>query len=288
VLAKLANRIAKKSEKARGVLDLYQSPHQRLALERTAVADVWGIGRASATKLYENNILTALDLRDTDLRWIRKELRLFGAKIVTELRGTKVFSLELNPPPRRSMVCTRSFGKAITDYRTVREAVAVFTSRVAEKLRSHNLAAHSITTILSTHRFNAYPEYYSNASTYSSTYPTDVDQELQAWAFGCLDKIFKQGFEYHKAGVMLGGLVPSDKLTTRMYDDERWERFRRVMRAVDEINRRWGKDTVRFVVARPNGEWLGRCYRHSPRYTTRLNEILAIRPFQKVLWTTLM
>lgn len=287
MLAKLANRIAKKSEKAKGVLDLYNSPHQRLALERTA-AEVWGIGKASAAKLHENNILTALDLRDADLRWVRKELRLFGARIVMELRGTRAFPLEMNPPPRRSMVCTRSFGKAITDYRTVREAVAVFTSRVAEKLRKHNLAADSITTILATHRFNASPEYYSNAATYSSAYPTDVDQELQAWAFGCLDKIYKQGFEYHKAGVMLGGLVPSAHLTARMYDDERWKRFRRAMRAVDEINRRWGKDTLRFAVARPGGEWLGRCDRRSPRYTTRLGEIFTIKPFQKALCTTLM
>lgn len=154
VLAKIANRIAKKSEKAKGVLDLYRSPYQELALERTAVEDVWGVGRASTAKLIASNVKTALDLKNVELRWARKVLTVVGARVVMELRGTLCFPLELNPPPKQSITCSRSFGQKITQYRDVKQALAVFLSRVTEKLRRHRLAAHSVTVFVSTDRLN--------------------------------------------------------------------------------------------------------------------------------------
>ena len=90
-------------------------------------------------------------------------------------------------------------------------------------------------------------------------------------------RIFRTGFDYLKAGVIFSGLTAADKLTERMYDDERWERFRKVMRAVDEINQKFGRDTVRFAVANPNGAWRGRCARRSNRYTTKLGEIMTVK-----------
>ncbi|MDQ4121963.1 MAG: Y-family DNA polymerase [Acidobacteriota bacterium] len=272
-LAKIANKIAKKSDKATGVLNLYQSPYQELALEKTAVSDVWGIGRASTVKLKQINVNTAKELRDVDLRWARKALTVMGARVVTELRGIRAFPLELNPPPRYSITCSRSFGETVKDFRDLREAVAVFLTKAAEKLRHHQLAAQSITVLISTSRFVPEGEYYSNAATHSSAFPTDVNQELQAWALDCLKSIYRPEYTYRRAGIILGGLVPSDKLTERMFNDEKWERFRRVMRAVDEINRKFGRNTVRFLVAKPNGKWSGKAGRLSPRYTTKLSEI---------------
>ncbi|HEX9929304.1 MAG TPA: Y-family DNA polymerase [Pyrinomonadaceae bacterium] len=277
VLAKIANRIAKKSEKAKGVLDLYRSPHQELALEKTAIEDVWGIGSSYSQTLRYHGIHTALDLRGIDLRWARKALTVVGARIVMELRGTPCFPLELAPPPKQSITCSRSFGRTIENFKDIKGAVVFFLSRIAEKLRRHRLAAHSITVFIGTDRFNPQPEHYSNAATYSSAYPTDADQELQTWAFNCLSKIFRDGFAYRKAGIVVSGLVPSDKLTERMFNDERWERFRRVMRAVDEINRKFGRGTVQFAAAQPTGIWHGKAARRSPRYTTNLEEIMTIR-----------
>lgn len=274
-LAKIANKIAKDSAKTKGVLDLYRSPYLNLALEQTQVEKVWGIGRSYAQTLKKSGINTALELRDVDLRWARKALSVVGARIVLELRGTPCLPLDLNPPPRRSITCSRSFGEKISELKHLRQAVALYLSQAAEKLRKHKLAAHAITVLIATNRFH--PEnYYSNAATHSSSYPTDANYELQSWAFACLEKIFRRDFAYQKAGVILSGLVPADKLTTRMYDDERWERFRKVMRAVDEINRKFGRDTVRFAVINPNAFWQGKCDRRSPRYTTRFDEILRV------------
>lgn len=274
-LAKVANKIAKKSDKTKGILDLYRSRYLDLALERTEIENVWGVGRSYAQKLRQARIENARQLRDVDLRWARKTLSVVGARIVLELRGVPCLPPEANPP-RRSITCSRSFGERITELKRLREAVALFLARAAEKLRRHNLAAHAVTVFAATNRFQ--PEnYYSNAATHSSAYATDANQELQVRAFACLEKIFRAGFVYCKAGVTLSGLVPADKLTERMYDDERWERFRRVMRAVDEINRKFGRDTVRFAVVKPNAAWQGKCERRSPRYTTRFDEILRVK-----------
>lgn len=277
VLAKVANRLAKKSEKARGVLDLYKSPYIETALESTPVGDIWGIGRSSRIKLCDKGIFNALELRNAELRWVRKALSVTGARIVTELRGIRALPLDLNPPPKHSITCSRSFGQSVQSINHLKEAVAVFLSRTTEKLRRNNLAANSITVFIGTDRFNAQPEHYSNSATYSSAFPTDVDQELQNWAFGCLEKIYRKGFCYRKAGVMLGGLVPSDKLTERMYDDEGWERFRRTMKAVDEINRKFGRDTIHFCVAQKSEAWRGKANKRSWRYTTRMDEIMIVK-----------
>ena len=276
-LAKLANRLARDSKKAKGVLDLFRSPYAELALKRTEVGKVWGIGPNYSRVLTENKIQTAFDLRQMDLRRARKLLSVVGARVVMELRGIKALPLDLDPPPRRSITCSRSFGQNVWELKILREAVAVFLAQAAEKLRRHRLAAHAVTVFISTNRFNAPPEFYSNSATYSLTYPTDINHELQTWAFDCLDKIFQTGFAYHKAGIVLSGLAPADKLTTRMFDETRWQRFRNVMAAVDEINRKFGRNTVRFAVANPNGAWQGKCAYRSPRYTTRFDEVMQVR-----------
>ena len=276
-LAKIANRIAKKSEKAKGVLDLYKSQYQDLALRKTMVEDVWGIGPAGAQKLKLHGVETALALRDIDLRWARKMLTVVGARTIVELRGIWAFPLEQNPQAAKSITCSRSFGAAVSGYKDVREAVAVFLARAAEKLRRGRLAAQSITVSISTDRFQPVPAYYSNAATYSSAYPSDANQELQQWAYRCFDRVWRPGFEYRKAGVLLAGLTPSDKLTARMYDDERWERFRLVTRAMDEINNKWGRGTLRFGLVDIKAKWRGRAGRVSPRYTTRLDELMTVK-----------
>jgi DNA polymerase V len=276
-LAKIANKLAKKSEKAEGVLDLYKSAYTDSALEKTAVDDVWGIGSAYAAKLKRYGIDNAKKLKNVDIRWARKALTVVGARTVLELRGQPCIPLETGSQQKKTITCSRSFGHSVTDYKDVREAVAFFVSTTAEKLRRNNLAAKAITVFISTDRFHPIPQPYSNSATYSSAYPSDSNRELQAWAFACLSRILQPGYEYRRAGVFLSGLVPSDKLTQRMYNDENWERFRFVFRAMDEINRKWGRNTVRFGLTKIQGNWFGKAERRSPRYTTRIDEILCIK-----------
>jgi DNA polymerase V len=275
-LAKLANRIARKSRKAKGVLNLYDSPYINEALKITEVGDIWGISRKTVEKLLRHNVKTAFDLSSMDLRKARKLLTVVGARIVLELRGVSCLSLESVAPARHSITCSRSFGQTIESLAQMREAVAVFVARAAEKLRKQNLAAKSVTVFIATDRFYSQPAYYSNAFTRASVFPTDINFELQKLAFSCLDEIFDAGYVYRKAGVIFGGLVPVGELTGRLFEEKYFQRRQLLMQTVDKINRKFGRDTVRFTVANSEGVWRGKCAHRSNRYTTRLDEILTV------------
>ncbi len=278
VLAKIANKRAKKLElKAQGVLNLYRSDKTEGILKETNVDDVWGIGYRSGLKLRTNNILTAWQLRETDNRFIRRLLTVVGARIALELRGVKCLPFEQVVTKKHSITCSRSFGQTVSNYKLIKEATLYFLTRACEKMRKHNLAANAVTVFIGTDRFRPMPEAYSNSATYSSTYPTDSNQEIQEWTIQTLERIFKQGFEYRKAGIILSGLVPSEQLTKRMFEDERFQRQHKLMKAIDEINQKFGKDTVRFGSVKTEGSWKMKQTRKSQSYTTNWNELLFVR-----------
>ena len=274
-LAKLANRIAKQSEKCGGVLDLNESPYLDEALARTPVAEVWGIGPAYAKLLKGRGVTNALHLREVDTRWARKAMTVAGARVVMELRGVCCLPLEVAPSPKKSVTCSRSFGAATESLSDLKEAVAVYVTRAAERLRKAEMAASVVTVFVQTDRFSQGPQYF-NAGTHELAYPTDATQELQRYALDALERIFREGYSYRKAGVMLNGLSPAGQLSLRMYDEEKWGRFRDVMTAVDAINRRWGRDTVRLGAAKPKGRWRAKFEKRSPSYTTRLKDVLRV------------
>jgi DNA polymerase V len=275
-LAKLANNIAKKSEKAQGVLDLTRSPYQDCALERTPVQDVWGIGRQHTKLLHSRGIKTARELRDADLRWVRSRMTVTGARIVEELRGHCCLPLESCPPAKKSLTCSRSFGAVIETLPELREAVASFTTRVAERLRKNYLAAGAITVFAATNRFAKDGSYYANSTTCELAYPTDTTTELLARSLACLEKLYREGCKFKSAGVMLGALVPASPMTIRMQDDGEWLRSRKLMNALDAINARLGRDTVRYGVAGFKYHWKTKFEKRSQRYTTSWSEILKV------------
>jgi DNA polymerase V len=192
-----------------------------------------------------------------------------------ELRGASCLPLESAPQPKKSLTCSRTFGKATPSLRDLREAVALYTTPVAEKLRRGKLAAGVITVFVHTDRFAEWPRYY-NAGTHTLTYPIDSTQELLRCALDALGRIYRDEFNYRKAGVRLRSLSSADQLTLRMFGDEKSERFRQVVVAVDRINRKWGRDTVRFAAANPEGRWRTRFEKRSLRYTTRPREVLTV------------
>jgi DNA polymerase V len=272
-LAKIANHLAKTSEKAEGVLDLTHSKYQEEALRRTLVKEVWGIGPAYAKLLKEKGIKTALDLRDVDTLWARKVMTVVGARIVMELRGVSCLPLEICPRPRKSVSISRSFPVGIEELAELREPVANFTERAAEKLRRDGLAASAITVFIETSRFIEWPEHYANAATIELVYPTDNTRELLQSALEGLRRVFRNGFKYRRAGVLLTGLVPIGQLTGRLFDHETLEKYRRVLPVIDRLNAKYGRGTVRFAVGRPDGRWKTKALRSSPHYTTRLSDI---------------
>lgn len=257
-LAKLANHIAKKSPKANGVLDLYDSPYIDLALQRTEVGDIWGVGPASAARLKEHNVNTAYELKLSDPEQIRNYLTVFGSRTVLELRGIKCLTMEVSEHTNKSIAHTRTFGRPVSDYQEIKNSIFYFTTRVLEKMRWNRLATKTVTVFLHTDRFRPVPFKYFGKYSYRSVYHSDVTSEIYRWVSECLDNVFHEGLQYRKAGVILTDLVAPDVIPFRLFEQKDFERRHKLSKIIDEVNYRYGRDVVRFAALEDKGGWQGK------------------------------
>lgn len=200
------------------MLDLTPIDMQAEALEQMPVGEVWGVGPAYAKLLKAAGITTARQLRDADRRWIRRRMTIVGARIVEELRGMSCLPLEQCPQQKKSIMCSRSFGLAVESLGELRQAVAVYISRAAERLRRGKLVAGVVTVFINTNRFNTEPQ-HGNSATYELAYSTDSTKELLEWGMKGLEHIYRYGYKYKKAEVMLKGIVPANQLSRRFFGD---------------------------------------------------------------------
>ncbi len=275
-LAKLANRLAKRSKEDGGVVDLSGSPHEAL-LQATAVKDIWGIGRSYSRLLQHHGIYTALQLRDADERWIRQHMGVVGIRIVWELRGISCWPLVLHPPPKKTLTVSRSFGRPITTLDEMRQAIATYTTRAAEKLRRHQLAAGILTVFLRTNPFNPDEPQYGNDIKMTLPVSSSDTAELIAYALVGTEHIYAEGYRYKKAGVMLSGLVPAHQIQLSLFDTQDRDRAKTLMRTLDHLNTQMGTGTIQYAAAGFNPNWQMRRSRMSPRYTTKWGELVVVR-----------
>ena len=257
-LAKLANNIAKKSKKANGVLDLYNSPFIDLALSKTAVGSIWGVGPRSAAKLEAKGIRTALDLKLSDPETVRGYLNQFGSRTVLELNGIPCLSMEVTHRDNRSIAHTRTFGRTVSDHTEIRNALFYFATRALEKMRWNGLATRKVTVFLQTDRFRPKPFIYINKHSYRSVYYSDVTSEIYTWIGECFDAVYHPGIEYRKAGVILSELISTTQTTARLIEGRHFERRHSLAKIIDELNFRYGRDVVRFASLESKGGWQGK------------------------------
>ncbi len=272
-LAKIANRIAKKLNL--GVFELSDEDQIKNVLSETPINDVWGIGYNSARKLKALGIANAFQLRNLDRRWARKLLSVVGARIVGELNGKVCLPLELVPPPKKSITCSRSFGYMVEQLEHLNEALDCYLVKAGEKLRRKNLTANAVTVFLATNRF-AKTEQYSNSLTIELANATNSTRELRDWTRKALHQIYKKGYLYKKVGVILQELQPETSETIRLYNEPSYEKDKRLMAALDKISNKFGRETVRFGVQRNKDCWQMKAEMKSKRYTTSLKEVLQI------------
>ena len=257
-LAKLANHIAKVSEKADGVLDLYDSPYTDLALKKTHVGSIWGIGPRSALRLRDLGINTAYTLKISEPKEIREHLNLFPARTVRELNGIKCLGLEVTERSNKSIAHTRTFGHTVSTFEEVRNAIFYFTTRALEKMRWNNLAVKTVTVFLHTDRFRPVPHKYFGKYSYKSVYHSDVTSEIYGWVNVCLGAAFRSGFQFRKAGVILSDLVAPNEIPYRLFEQKDFERRHDLSKIIDEVNFRYGRDAVRFAALEARGDWQGK------------------------------
>jgi len=267
-LAKIANRIAKKSKATSNVLTLSASTDLEAILAKIDIGDVWGIGRKYAARLKKYGICSALSLYHLNEQWIQKIMGINGVRIVKELQGTPCHLIETQPPPKKSITVSRTFRVEINRFDDLKTAVAAYTSRGAEKLRAQGLAANVMMVFAATNRFKSHYDFYTATATLPV--PTNDTSELICYADQCLRQIHKPGILYKKAGVIFNDMVCEYPMQTGLFDPINRDRSRRLMRAIDAINLEMGSNTIKYAAAGliPGQKWHTRCQQRSPAYTT--------------------
>ena len=272
-LAKIANKVAKKSRL--GVFDIRDEKIRLEVLAETPINDLWGIGYSSNQKLKKLGINTALQLKELDRRWARKLLTVVGARIVEELNGETCLPLELTPPPKKSITCSRSFGAMVESLEVLQEALDFYLVSAGEKMRKHKLSANAVTVFLSTNRF-AKTLQYSNSITIELANATNSTRELREWTKKALTRIYKEGYFYKKVGVILLGLQPESSETIRLYNQPSYEKDKRLMMALDKISNKFGRNTVTLGFRKSEKCWQMKSERKSKRFTTCFKELWQI------------
>ena len=274
-LAKLANRIAKKDPSAQGVYRLPTLESERTGtLAATAVEDVWGIGRRWAKRLHEIGIRTALDLSRVPPIEIRRGFNVIAMRTALELRGTPCQEVEEVETPRKTLVRSRSFGTMVTRWEDMSEAIATHAVRAAEKLRGEGGHAGRISVFIQTNRFREDLPQYGRSGSCELQPVTDVTPVILANALEIGRRLWRPGFHYKKAGVMLCELA-FEEVQGTLFDRRDEKRDERLMTAIDRINQRMGSETVHPAATgfKDRRSWAMRQSFRSPRYTTQWTDI---------------
>jgi DNA polymerase V len=278
-LAKLAGEIAKKGT---GVYRLdSESKETEKNLSEIPILDVWGIGRRSAEKLQLRSIRTAKALRDADEGMIRKLLSVSGLYTVLELRGIPCIDQSQTPVPRRTMVSSRSFGIRVTEKQYLAEALAMHAALAGERLRREKLEAGGMAVHIRTARYGQGP-FYDKTAEIAFSSPTANTRQLVKAAGEGLDVVYRQGFQYAKAGIMLFDLADRDKQQGSLLDivmpDEQKKKDKKLMSALDAVNKRFGRGTVRLAAEGvEDAPWRMKHTKRSLKYTSAWDELPTVR-----------
>ena len=276
VLAKVANHIAKKQTKT-GVFLLNDKIQIVEILKRFPIEDLWGIGRRYAKRLKSMELHTAYDLYRADEKWVHKNLTIAGLKLVKELKGTACFSIEEHPPRKKNICTARSFGMQVKTLKELKEAVSAYAGRCAVKLRQQKSCATTISVFINTDPFKFSEKQYNAYQQIHLDTPTSDSMEIIKNAIDLLERIYRHGPLYKKAGVIVGGTVPEEQIQLNIFRQKDNLKLKKLMTAIDNINTRMGKDMIRFAAQGFDRKWRLKQERLSPSYTTRFSDMLCVR-----------
>lgn len=276
-LAKIAAHIAKSDSAYAGVFDFSQVDSLDECLSTIDVRQVWGVGRGLEERLHKAGIYTAAQLKQANDNWVKKQFGILGLRTVLELRGISCFPIEVDVAPKQMRIVSRSFGHKVTEIEPIKEALATYTTRCAEKLRMDGLVTGQLTVSMRT-------SYYCKENLFTSSRsvaiepPTNDTAVLIQHAMQLANSAFRSGYEYVKAKVIATELVPQDQIQGSLFaSSQRSERGDRLMQAMDAINRKLGQDSVKFGAMGLNPDWKMRSDYFSQRYTTHWDELPTVK-----------
>ena len=291
-LAKLANFIAKTAERKPGSypeqhaqvcnLGALPEPELHALLAATEVGDVWGVGRKIGKQLQDAGIHTVLDLQRLDPAMVKRRWSVVLERTVRELQGTPCIEFEHEPAVKKEIACTRSFGQTVTQLSDLQEAITEFAGRAAEKLRRQNSHAGQVLSFIRTSPFRLQDQQYSRSVVVPLRRPSADSQAIVQAALAGLQAIYRPGYRYAKAGVMLMDLSPADRVQQELPLDAEENLADRstLMQVLDGVNRRYGRGTVQLASAGLEGNgrsWSMRQERRTPGYTTEWDGLAVVR-----------
>ena len=250
-LSKVANHIAKK-EKA-GVIYLNKNVDEKL--KKFPICDVWGVGKQLSKFYMKNGIDNAYKLKIASNTWVKKGTNVLGSRTAMELRGISCIDLELHEEKRKNCCVSRSFGKKVTDLQKLEEAVTTYCLNAAEKIRGDNQVCKRLTVFIRTSPFNKNKKFYSNAITIDLPIATSNSIEMVKKARNALKKIYKPGFFYQKAGIILSNLKDSETSEFNLFSPAIEKNSKKLMKAIDYTNMKYGRHAISIANAGISKGW---------------------------------
>jgi len=272
-LAKVATRFAKRHSGYKGVCMIDTEEKRIKALKLFEIGDVWGIGRKHKRRLNGLGVQTAYDFTQMTTAWVRKEMTVTGLRTYRELLGEPCIPMELVAPKKKNIMVSRSFGTMLPDLKTISEALITYECMAAAKLRKQRSNAKALYVFLHTNEFREeLPQYYAD-TVVKTMVPTNSSIELAKYTHIALKKLYKPGFMYKKAGVMMMDISDSNAVQLNIFDKLNREKQNRLMEVMDRINAKHGRNTLSLVSAGDGKKWWIRQEKLCPCWTTRLSDL---------------
>jgi DNA polymerase V len=277
-LAKLANHIAKKYSCYNGIFDITDNPNLEKIFRTIPVNEVWGVGRQYAKMLAENGIIKIYDLLQKSDTWIKKHLTINGLYMTWELKGRNCIELQTVASDRKNIVSSRSFGIPVTTKRHLKEAVAYYATIACEKLRKQNSICGCIVVFIGTNRFKPNkPQYFKSIPVVLDP-PTSYTNDIISAADAGLEKIYRNGYEYKKAGVMLLDIISEDKYQYDLFADiDNINKKKTLMKTIDKITKSYGRDLITSASFSYRKPWGMMRNMKSPNYTTSWDQLPIVK-----------
>ncbi|MDA9634642.1 Y-family DNA polymerase [bacterium] len=277
VLAKIANHIAKKYRKS-GVFILDNKEIIEKALKFTAIEEIWGIGRNHARRFKEYGINTAYDLTCIEESWIKRKFSIVVLRIAKELKGIKCLDIESQHKTKKNICTSRSFGNPTSDYSNIKEALSTFAVRCCEKLRKQKTSTSELRIFIYTNPFNPKHKQYYGTKKIKLERATNDNQIIVHEVIKGLQKIYKKGYIYKKAGVIVGNITQENQVQLNLFDQIRnREKYTKISKVIDRINSSMGRDKLRIATQGFDRKWKMKQEQLSQCYTTRIDEILTVK-----------
>lgn len=276
-LAKVANKFAKKHKGYKGVCIIDTEEKRIEALKRTEISDVWGIGHRHTKRLEQYGVYSAYDFAQMPKAWVRQQMTVVGERTWKELNGEPCIDMEQIAPAKKQICTSRAFGQTIADIEGLKEAVSSFASICAGKLRKQKSCAQSLMVFIHTNNFREdLPQYFKNC-VIKLPVPTNSTPEIVHYAIAALLNIYRKGYYFKKAGVILMDIVPDNAILQNIFDVVDREKHKKLMEVVDRLNNGFSRNNLFLAVQDGRRKWKLKQELLSPCYTTKLNDIIKIK-----------